>query len=166
MFAEVFSKEGAAGMRQPLVTGAARAGCRSWRCASCAGCRHPPGADWAVPTAGRAVLRSAVRAKRGVASFGKGLQLTPASPHPAASSFHSFPLLEICRLRLPAARYQCASGGGHRCLDTERNRVVLFSRNEPRLLGGRQNALTITLQLNRIALVNGDDLQRGMFSSY
>lgn len=42
MFAEVFSKEGAAGMRQPLVTGAARAGCRSWRCASCAGCRDLP----------------------------------------------------------------------------------------------------------------------------
>lgn len=68
MFAEVFSKEAAVGMRQPLVTGAPRAGHRSWPSG------HPR-ADWAVQRAGRAVLRSAVREKQGVASFGKGPQL-------------------------------------------------------------------------------------------
>lgn len=40
------------------------------------------------------------------------------------------------------------------------------SCNESQLLDGRHNAYTITLQQNRIALVNGDDLQGGMFSSY
>lgn len=40
------------------------------------------------------------------------------------------------------------------------------SCNESQLSDGRHNAYTITLQQNRIALVNGDDLQRRMFSSY
>lgn len=40
------------------------------------------------------------------------------------------------------------------------------SCNEPQLLDGRHNAYTITLGRNRIALVNGDDLQRGTLFSY